>query len=74
MAMPLPTERQDLHAIAEDDGLVCSRERARKLIGRLVIGVETQPGLDRSWYIFSAEKRRVRIRQVRIPDPPATGS
>jgi hypothetical protein len=74
MAIHLLPERQDIPAIAEDSDLICSRELARELIGRLASGMEPQTGDGRPFYIFSAEKRRVRIRLVRTPEPATTGS
>jgi len=58
-------DRQNRHipAIPEDTDLICSWKLARQLISHLESGLDAPAGGP--LYIFSAEKRRVRIRLVR---------
>jgi len=58
--------RQPVPAITEEEDLVCSRQAARRLVQVLAGNPEELAGDDNPFYIFSAEKRRVRIRKVRI--------
>jgi hypothetical protein len=74
MATKVQSKRQDISSITEESDLMCSRKLARELIGQLLRGVEPQTGDSRPFYIFSIEKRVVRIRLVRTPAPATTGS
>jgi hypothetical protein len=47
--------------------IVCSKKVAGPLIARLMNGSEIQEGSARPLYVFSAEKRQVRITIVREP-------
>jgi hypothetical protein len=46
--------------IPEESHFICSEEVARQLIGNLMNGSEMQDGGVNPFYVFSAEKRRVR--------------
>jgi hypothetical protein len=47
--------------IPEESHFICSEEVARQLIGNLMNGSEMQDGGVNPFYVFSAEKRRVRV-------------
>jgi hypothetical protein len=47
--------------VPEESHFVCSEEVARKLIGNLMNGSEMQADDASPFYVFSAEKRRVRV-------------
>jgi hypothetical protein len=47
--------------VPEESHFICSGDVARQLIGNLMNGSEMQDGGANSLYVFSAEKRRVRV-------------
>jgi hypothetical protein len=55
----------NLPATAEDRDLICSRQVARELMGRLASAVGPLNDDGRAFYVFAAEKQRVRIRLIR---------
>jgi hypothetical protein len=47
--------------LLEDTDFVCSKEAAQCVVTRLMKDAETKPGGDDRFYVFSAEKRGVRV-------------
>lgn len=47
--------------VPEESHFICSGEVARQLIGNLKNGLEMQDGGTSPFFVFSAEKRRVRV-------------
>jgi hypothetical protein len=53
--------------VPEESHFICSEGVARQLIGNLMNGSEMQDGGANPFYVFSAEKRRVRVTVLRRP-------
>jgi hypothetical protein len=53
--------------VPEESHFICSEGVARQLIGNLMNGSEMQEGGANPFYVFSAEKRRVRVTVLRRP-------
>ena len=53
--------------VPEESHFICSEGVARQLIGNLMNGSEMQDDGANPFYVFSAEKRRVRVTVLRRP-------
>jgi hypothetical protein len=53
--------------VPEESHFICSEGVARQLIGNLMNGSEMQEDGANPFYVFSAEKRRVRVTVLRRP-------
>lgn len=53
--------------VPEESHFVCSEGVARQLIGNLMNGSEMEDGGANPFYVFAAEKRRVRVTVFRRP-------
>jgi hypothetical protein len=53
--------------VPEESHFICSEGVARQLIGNLMNGSEMQDDGANTFYVFSAEKRRVRVTVLRRP-------
>jgi len=53
--------RQSLASVAGESEFICSKQLARQFINHLIRELETSTGDAEPFYLFSAEKRRVRV-------------
>ena len=58
-------QKDPLVPVPEEDHFICSKELGKQLISNLMSGSETPEGTPAPMYVFSAEKRRLRITVVR---------
>ena len=59
--------------VHEESHFICSKELGRQLISSLMNGSETNQGGTAPFYVFSGEKRRLRITVVRGQQRTAAG-